>query len=202
MLRWPSLRWRCWSALWPVPPLTRGQPSSTTSSSYSAPAYSQEAPQSSYQAPPSATTFQDYGRSDFVATVEDSVSTFSLDTDRTSYQLALNWARDGLHGGPRLRTRGGVDQRLQLRLLAPGADRQLCHHRGRHPAPPRRRDAPGAPRLPGARVPGRRAAQCDPCPGRLRQHGGRQPRRHRPHRGGDHSPQPAQRRPSRCRALR
>ena len=72
-----------------------GSASSTTSSSYSAPAYSQEAPQSSYQAPPSATTFQDYGRSDFVATVEDSVSTFSLDTDRTSYQLALNWARDG-----------------------------------------------------------------------------------------------------------
>ena len=51
-------------------------------------------------APPSAarpadTTFQDYGRQPFVDTVEDAVSTFSLDTDRTSYQLALTWARQG-----------------------------------------------------------------------------------------------------------
>ena len=42
---------------------------------------------------PSATTFQDYQRSRFVSAAEDSVSTFSLDTDRTSYHLALNWAR-------------------------------------------------------------------------------------------------------------
>ena len=46
-------------------------------------------------APPSATNFQDYRQSGFEATVEDSVSTFSLDTDRTSFQLALNWARAG-----------------------------------------------------------------------------------------------------------
>ena len=45
--------------------------------------------------PPSATTFRDYERSRFASTVEDSVSTFSLDTDRTSFQLALNWARSG-----------------------------------------------------------------------------------------------------------
>ena len=45
--------------------------------------------------PPSATTFEDYARSGFVATSEDPVSTFSLDTDRTSFQLALNWARSG-----------------------------------------------------------------------------------------------------------
>ena len=44
---------------------------------------------------PSATTFQDYGRQPFVATAEDAVSTFSLDTDRTSYQLALSWLRQG-----------------------------------------------------------------------------------------------------------
>ena len=31
----------------------------------------------------------------FVSTAEDAVSTFSLDTDRTSFQLALNWARSG-----------------------------------------------------------------------------------------------------------
>ena len=44
---------------------------------------------------PSATTFKDYERSPVVRTSEDRVSTFSLDTDRTSYHLALNWARSG-----------------------------------------------------------------------------------------------------------
>ena len=44
---------------------------------------------------PADTTFQDYGRQPFVATSEDAISTFSLDTDRTSYQVALNWARQG-----------------------------------------------------------------------------------------------------------
>ena len=44
---------------------------------------------------PGATTFEDYERTPFVHTSEDSVSTFSLDTDRTSYHLALNWARSG-----------------------------------------------------------------------------------------------------------
>ncbi len=51
-------------------------------------------------APPSAarpadTTFQDNRRQPVVATADDAVSTFSLDTDRTSYQLALTWARQG-----------------------------------------------------------------------------------------------------------
>ena len=45
--------------------------------------------------PPPATTFKDYERSRFASTAEDSVSTFSLDTDRTSFHLALNWARAG-----------------------------------------------------------------------------------------------------------
>ena len=44
---------------------------------------------------PAATTFQDYVRQPVVATADDAVSTFSLDTDRTSYQVALNWARQG-----------------------------------------------------------------------------------------------------------
>ncbi|MCY4113927.1 MAG: von Willebrand factor type A domain-containing protein [Chloroflexi bacterium] len=44
---------------------------------------------------PAATTFQDNRRQPVVATADDAVSTFSLDTDRTSYQLALNWARQG-----------------------------------------------------------------------------------------------------------
>ena len=44
---------------------------------------------------PSATTFRDNDRTNAVRTTEDSVSTFSLDTDRTSFQLALSWARAG-----------------------------------------------------------------------------------------------------------
>ena len=44
---------------------------------------------------PGATTFEDYDRIGFEYTSEDRVSTFSLDTDRTSYHLALNWARAG-----------------------------------------------------------------------------------------------------------
>ena len=40
-----------------------------------------------------ATTFQDYPRATFVTTARDAVSTFSLDTDRTSFHLALNWAQ-------------------------------------------------------------------------------------------------------------
>ncbi len=52
------------------------------------------------QASPGATTFQDYARSPAVATAEDRVSTFSLDTDRTSYYLALNWAHEGYQVDP------------------------------------------------------------------------------------------------------
>ena len=80
-------------------------PSSTTAAdAYTASAAAPAGPQGSssdrgiaaYQTlPPSATNFQDYRQSGFEATVEDSVSTFSLDTDRTSFQLALNWARAG-----------------------------------------------------------------------------------------------------------
>ena len=44
---------------------------------------------------PSATTFRDNERTNAVRTTQDSVSTFSLDTDRTSFQLALSWARAG-----------------------------------------------------------------------------------------------------------
>ena len=51
-------------------------------------------------APPPATNFRDYPRQDFVETLDDAVSTFSLDTDRTSFQLALNWARSGYQVDP------------------------------------------------------------------------------------------------------
>ncbi len=44
---------------------------------------------------PADTTFQDNRRQPVVATADDAVSTFSLDTDRTSYQLALTWAQQG-----------------------------------------------------------------------------------------------------------
>ena len=47
------------------------------------------------QTQPGATTFEDNQRTAAVRTTQDSVSTFSLDTDRTSFQLALNWARAG-----------------------------------------------------------------------------------------------------------
>ena len=49
---------------------------------------------------PSATSFQDYMRERFVSASLDNVSTFSLDTDRTSYYLALNWARAGYEVDP------------------------------------------------------------------------------------------------------
>ena len=41
------------------------------------------------------TTFVDNPRTGFVAVAEDAISTFSLDVDRTSYFLALNWAKAG-----------------------------------------------------------------------------------------------------------
>ena len=44
---------------------------------------------------PTDTTFRNYGRTPFVDAATDAVSTFSLDTDRTSYFLALNWAQSG-----------------------------------------------------------------------------------------------------------
>ena len=49
---------------------------------------------------PAATTIQDSRRQPLVATAEDAVSTFSLDTDRTSYQLALAWAQQGYEIDP------------------------------------------------------------------------------------------------------
>ncbi|MXX99805.1 MAG: DUF3520 domain-containing protein [Chloroflexi bacterium] len=44
---------------------------------------------------PAATTFRDYLRTRSVSAAADAVSTFSLDTDRTSFQLALNWIQSG-----------------------------------------------------------------------------------------------------------
>ncbi len=68
-----------------VPPAAAAAPQAAASQTVETPA----------PARPPATTFQDYGRQPFVATAEDAVSTFSLDTDRTSYQLALSWLQEG-----------------------------------------------------------------------------------------------------------
>ena len=43
---------------------------------------------------PEDTTFRDYSRLPFVSASVDPVSTFSLDVDRTSYLLALTWAKN------------------------------------------------------------------------------------------------------------
>ena len=47
-----------------------------------------------------ATTFKDYPRATFVTTARDAIATFSLDTDRTSFHLALNWARSAYRVEP------------------------------------------------------------------------------------------------------
>lgn len=49
---------------------------------------------------PGATQFQNTTRSKFALTSQDDTSTFSLDTDRTSFQLALNWTRAGYEVDP------------------------------------------------------------------------------------------------------
>ncbi len=96
-------------------PVSRSQPAAATTSASSAsgrPAPTPRQPQSAApaarstsretggQGQPSATTFRDYGRLDFTETDVDSVSTFSLDTDRTSYNLALSWAKEGYEIDP------------------------------------------------------------------------------------------------------
>ncbi len=74
--------------------------------SEAAPASRAQSSQTSRQpavAPPQtagATTFQDYPRATFVNTARDAVATFSLDTDRTSFHLALNWARSNYRVEP------------------------------------------------------------------------------------------------------
>ena len=63
---------------------------------------SQQATKPAVQQPRTAgaTTFQDYPRATFVTTARDAVSTFSLDTDRTSFHLALNWAQSNYRVEP------------------------------------------------------------------------------------------------------
>ena len=56
----------------------------------------QSSSSSQQRTPPRDTTFRDYERTELVRTEEDDTATFSLDVDRTSYRLALNWAQEGL----------------------------------------------------------------------------------------------------------
>ena len=92
----------------PAAPQSDRAPTSAPAPTYAPPASSQgrrsAAPpprdESGGQGQPSATTFRDYGRLEFTETEVDSVSTFSLDADRSSYHLALSWARDGYEVDP------------------------------------------------------------------------------------------------------
>ena len=79
----------------PAAPAPQVQLHSTSGQSQSGQAAQSQSAAGSRGGQPGATTFADYERTLFVHTAEDRVSTFSLDTDRTSYHLALNWAREG-----------------------------------------------------------------------------------------------------------
>ena len=51
-------------------------------------------------APSGPTSFADYRQAGWVWADQDNMSTFSLDTDRTSFALALNWAQSGYEIDP------------------------------------------------------------------------------------------------------
>ena len=76
-------------------------PAATSAPSQAAaPAARTSAREAGGEGQPSATTFRDYGRLEFTEAALDNVSTFSLDTDRTSYHLALGWAKEGYEVDP------------------------------------------------------------------------------------------------------
>ena len=75
---------------------------------------------------PAATTFEDYGRTPFAETSTDAISTFSLDTDRTSYFLALNWVRNGYTVEPdSVRAEEWINA-FDYGYAAPGDDRSFA----------------------------------------------------------------------------
>ncbi len=71
-------------------------PATTAATTAASTQASAAAPADQQRPGPTDTTFRNYGRTPFVDAATDAVSTFSLDTDRTSYFLALNWAQNGL----------------------------------------------------------------------------------------------------------
>ena len=138
-----------------------------------APAYaaSEAAPAATAAARPPDTTFRDYGRQPFVATSEDAVSTFSLDTDRTSYELALTWARQGYDVEPdSVRAEEWINA-FNYQYAATRGPLGLCDLERRSQTPAGRAHAPGPHRLPGGRSPRRPAAQRHAGARRLRLNG-------------------------------
>ena len=76
---------------------------------------------------PQDTTFQDYGRQPMTDTDVDNMSTFSLDTDRTSFQLALTWAKNGYQIEPdSVRAEEWINS-FQYDYPEPEEPRQLLH---------------------------------------------------------------------------
>ena len=140
--------------------------------------YSSEPAQPQRASPPD-TDFKNYGRTPYVDTSEDAVSTFSLDTDRTSYFLALNWVQNGYVVEPdSVRAEEWINA-FSYGYDLPRRDDSFGHHERRPGAPPRRRPAPRPHRLPGAEGARRHPPERDARARRLRVHGRRQPRRHR-----------------------
>ena len=89
----------------PAAPRAAAAPTQAPAMEAPAPAAAPQPPAPAAPAPavgssPGATTFQDTRRTPPVTTAQDRVSTFSLDTDRTSYRLALSWAREGYQVEP------------------------------------------------------------------------------------------------------
>ena len=81
-----------------VAPAPTAMPAAAQSASAPTPVVKSSSPRQPAQ--PGATQFQNTTRSHFALTAQDDTSTFSLDTDRTSFQLALNWARSGYEVDP------------------------------------------------------------------------------------------------------
>ena len=81
----------------PAAPATTAAPAATAAAAATAAPTAAGAVAEAPRRPPgpSETTFRDYGRTTLVDSSTDAISTFSLDTDRASYFLALEWARAG-----------------------------------------------------------------------------------------------------------
>ena len=88
------------AAPWSGSTTTESAPASSGANSSSGSGTTTAPPSPARQGTPSATTFENYGRTPFVDASQDAVSTFSLDTDRASYFLALNWALHGYEVDP------------------------------------------------------------------------------------------------------
>ena len=118
------------------PPPPQGQASVPTYSPTATPAPATAAKGSAGgPSQPGATTFQDNWRIPAVSTYEDAVSTFSLDTDRTSYRLALNWVSQGYDVEPdSVRAEEWINS-FNYGYAAPSRDREFAIYTDvyRHP---------------------------------------------------------------------